>query len=106
MNKAPKCQGYSYLETTGRTNLRNHLHNYHGPIYDMEVMKNNWPFKLSTHKKDASTCKSDDVIRLGLPSFSAESFLEYLVRFIVADDQVHLINLSVFTCSQVVRRFV
>jgi hypothetical protein len=52
---------------------------------------NKWHYKLSTHSEDASTHNNArNVANPAVPPFSAQTFLEYLVRFIVADDQVRL----------------
>jgi hypothetical protein len=72
---------------SGKTNCRNHLRNRHSDIYDKTVQEKNWPYRLSTETPGAKATVGELRKRV-LPRFSPESFIEYLVRFIVADDQV------------------
>ena len=76
-----------YSRSTGNTNLRRHLRKVHPVEYDETVLKNKWAFPLSTQSglttHDACNTSNRDV-----PPFSSEVFLDHLVRFIVADDQV------------------
>jgi hypothetical protein len=55
-----------------------------------------WNYKLTTHSDDASAHKSRKVRDQELPPFSPGVFLEHLVRFVVADDQVRLNDLVFF----------
>jgi hypothetical protein len=52
-------------------------------------MENRWNFKLSTQTNDASS-KGSNLAKVheSVPQFSPDVFLEHLVSFIVADDQV------------------
>jgi hypothetical protein len=86
---------FFYGPKTRNTNLRRHLHQVHSDEYDKVVLLNKWTYKLSTQTRDASTQSGDASTHNAhnkrdrqLPSFSPASFLEHLVRFIVADDQV------------------
>jgi hypothetical protein len=86
---------FFYGPKTGNTNLRRHLHQVHSDEYDKVVLLNKWTYKLSTQTCDASTQSGDASTHNAhnkrdrqLPSFSPASFLEHLVCFIVADDQV------------------
>jgi hypothetical protein len=79
---------YIYGPKTGNTNLRRHLHKIHGPEYDEVVLRNKWPYKLSTESRDASIQNPCDQRKRDVPSFSPATFLDHLVRFIAADDQV------------------
>lgn len=65
-------------------------------MYDQTVIEQNWPYKLSTEVKNTSKNNAGNVRNQGLPWFSSEAFLEYLVQFIVADDQVSPVNLAFF----------
>lgn len=51
-------------------------------------MQYKWGYKLSTESRDASTQNARNKRSREVPSFSTEAFLEHLVRFVVADDQV------------------
>ncbi len=60
-------------------------------------MDNKWDYKLLTHSDGTSIHnKAHDVNNLEVPLFSAHTFLEYLVHFIIADDQVRLKDFMLF----------
>jgi hypothetical protein len=89
---------YIYSGGTGNTNLRNHLYNFHAKLYDKTVLAHGWRnCKLSTEASvkgshdDAHTIRDEM-----LPKFSPAAFMEHLVHFIVADDQVSSNNLGFF----------
>jgi hypothetical protein len=86
---------YMYEKGSGKSNCRKHLRKVHPAIYDMKVQENNWPYRLSTEEPDVKTTVGE-LCKRALPHFTLESFIEYLVRFIVADDQVsnHFLSLS------------
>ena len=65
------------------------MYKNHPKEYDQVVEQNNWAYKPSTHTKDTDN-NSHNIRKPGLPRFSPETFMEYLVRFIIADDQVSL----------------
>lgn len=94
-DKAPL---YMYKEKTGNSNLRYHLRTHHGDVYDAAIREHGWDYKLSTNLRGPSTqsLNSRNQRSQDIPSFSPEAFLEYLVRFIVADDQVSANDLVVF----------
>jgi hypothetical protein len=69
------------------------MHRHHADEYDRVVLKKKWTFKLS---KDAPFHNTAKVRDESIPHFSPDAFLEYLVRFIVADDQVSPNNLCLF----------
>ena len=90
---------FIYAPKTRNTNLRRHLHVIHAEEYDKAVTENKWTYKLSTHQSqtgDASTHSARNNRDHELPSFSPAVFLELLVRFVVADDQVSPDNLPFF----------
>jgi hypothetical protein len=80
-----------YKLGTGKSNCRNHLIKKHSAIYDRTVQEKGWGFRLSTEKPGARTT---GLPKRPLPPFTLDSFIEYLVRFIVADDQVRNLFLS------------
>jgi hypothetical protein len=84
---------YIYLGSTANNNLRNHLYKQHAEEYDRTVLGHQWKYKLSTQSSNAA---SGNVRDRSLPQFSPVAFLEHLVRFIVADDQVSPNNLVFF----------
>jgi len=75
-------------------NLKNHLHNHHPLEYDKANKDNNWEYKTLAMSKDATAHGAHNAITQSVPPFSEEAFLEYLVRFVVADDQVWFTNLG------------
>jgi hypothetical protein len=82
---------YFYGKNTGNSNLRRHLYKIHPEEYDRAIVDNNWDYKLSTHSDGASTHQNAHNLRnQDLPQFSPATFLEQLVRFVVADDQVRV----------------
>jgi hypothetical protein len=80
--------------STGNSNLRRHLRNYHPQEYDNVVVANKWDFQLSTQVNVASNHSAHNATTRSVPPFSAATFLDHLVRFIVADDQVWFTNLG------------
>jgi hypothetical protein len=76
-----------YKVDTGKSNCRKHLLSRHATIYDKTVQEKKWPFRLST-EDPGTRATVGELRKRALPQFTLESFIEYLVRFIVADDQV------------------
>ena len=72
------------------------MYRLHAEEYDATVVKNKWKYKLSTEANDASAQTADNVRDPALPQFSPAAFLERLVCFIVADDQVGPHNIIFF----------
>lgn len=95
-----KVANYFYGKKTGNTNLRNHLLKQHPTEYDEAVLDRQWPYKLSTQTGDASVQNSHNAANRQVPPFTSEAFLEHLVRFIVADDQVCPFPFCSFVLSQ------
>jgi hypothetical protein len=87
---------YIYGPNTGNTNLRRHLRQIHAEEYDGAVLQHKWSYKLSSELGDPSTHDARNKRDPELPSFSPEAFLEHLVRFVVADDQVSPDDLACF----------
>ncbi len=59
-------------------------------------MDNKWDYKLSTHSDDTAHNNTRNVTNPQVLPFSPQTFLEYLVRFVVADDQVCLNDFMFF----------
>jgi hypothetical protein len=89
---------YIYLGSTGNTTLRNHLYNFHAKLYDEAVLAHGWMnHKLSTEvNAEGSHDDANTICDETLPKFSPAAFMECLVHFIVADDQVSSNNLGFF----------
>jgi hypothetical protein len=87
------------------TNPRNHIAKEHTVIYDKTIIEKNWHYPLSTEVPGAKTTIGE-LRKHALPRFTIEVFIEYLVRFIVADDQVSnyfLLLTHVLILSQSIR---
>jgi hypothetical protein len=77
------------------------MHRHHAQEYNQTVRANGWKHWLST--KGMHSPASHEVCRQGLPRFSQEIFIEYLVCFIVADDQVSLKLSLLVSCSYILK---
>jgi len=64
-------------------------------------MDNKWDFKLSTQVNVPSNHSALNATTRSVLPFSTNTFLEYLVHFIVADDQVCLVILDFFMLSHI-----
>jgi hypothetical protein len=86
-SKVPEgVANYVYGMSTGYMNLRKHLASKHAAVYDKAIVENNWDYRLSG---DVKSGKSNTIERKhSLPPFTQASFINYLIRFVVADDQV------------------
>ncbi len=73
---------------TSSLNLQNHLYSKHVDIYNKLIVEKKWRLHLSTDEKGGGDTSVGALRRGRIPKFSLSSFCEYLVRFIVADDQV------------------
>lgn len=78
--------------STGYANLRNHLEKTHKEQYRQLCEENGWD--CATGPKVAGPTIGDNR-KQALPLFSPEAFLEYLVRFVTADDQVRVRSVTV-----------
>jgi hypothetical protein len=106
-SKIPRgVANYIYGPRTGNSNLRRHLHNEHSEEYDKAVAQHKWGYRLSTESRNATTQDARNQSDQVIPIFSPEAFLEHLVHFVVADDQVSPDDLMFFILSQVFSRSV
>jgi hypothetical protein len=76
-----------YYMGTGYLNLRKHLASEHATAYDKAIVENNWnkPFSyevLSGKSNAVEACKHS------LLPFTQATFIDYIIHFVVADDQV------------------
>jgi hypothetical protein len=63
----------------------------HAKEYNEASHQKGWDYKRSTQSQHALTGgNSRNARKQGLLGFSPDTFMEYLVRFIVTDDQVSL----------------
>jgi hypothetical protein len=76
---------FGYLHTTANANMRVHLANKHMDI----LREKGWVHLLPKNKRPANEQQPMNTRPAGTrPEFSQKAFLDHLVNFIVADDQV------------------
>ena len=73
--------------STAKGNCNKHLRINHLDIYDKMVADKGWPYPFSTEVASAQITITD-MCRHVLPQFTPVTFLDYLVQFVVANDQV------------------
>ena len=79
-------KNYVYCTGTGYLNLRKHLALKHTDKYDKAIVENNWNCHFSS---DVKSNKYNTVNRNhSLPLFTQTSFIEYIIHYIVTDNQV------------------
>jgi len=91
---------YFYAKSTGNTNLHRHLLKKHPEEYNKVIEDFDWPYKPSMHAEDASIHNANVTVQ-PVPPYSPQAFLDYLVHFIVSDDQVYPFILYSFTPSHI-----
>lgn len=82
----PGVKNFLYSLKTLNSNLRAHLKTEHNELYTVTCQEQRWPYLTS--KSSQPTVGEE--CKISLPPFSSAALLEYLVHFIVADDQVSL----------------
>lgn len=95
---------HTYLRSTANGNLRHHLESHHEAKYVEVCASKGWKIQLAKRAaREALTQTTLDLhTQLNVtprPSFSPKLFLQHLVNFIVADDQVRLFILLSVTSS-------
>src|SRR5258708_20595371 len=70
---------------TGYQNLRKHLTSKHAAAYDRTIVEKNWNYHLSS---DVKSSKSVEASKHSLPPFTQPLFIDYIIPFVIADDQV------------------
>jgi hypothetical protein len=82
---ANRCE---YLQGTSNSGLRVHLEAFHHDEYVRVCQEKGWDNQLPSYKKThATSASTTSAGQIHMP-FSTKAFLEHLVNFIVADDQV------------------
>jgi len=81
---------YVYSTTTGTSSLRYHLHKFHHDEYKRLCNEKGWINQLpGAQRKGAGNPESAPGLQAqSRTPFSQKGFLDHLVNFIVADDQV------------------
>ena len=72
---------------TGYLNLRKHLANEHPATYDKAIVDNGWNYRFSSDVKSGKS-NAIEPQTCSLPPFTQSSFIDHIIRFVVADDQV------------------
>jgi hypothetical protein len=78
---------YFYGMGTRFLNLQKHLANKHTAAYDKAIVENNWNYCLSNEVKSGKS-NTVEARKHSLPPFTQASFIDYIICFVVADDQV------------------
>jgi hypothetical protein len=92
-NTWKRCN-YTYSQTTGNSGLRVHIENIHLEEFLRLRKERGWSAELPKMQKKALLAASIDRDGDGQghnvtrPQFSEDTFLQHLINFIVADDQV------------------
>lgn len=84
----PNGRTYTFSDSTSTSSLRPHLEKYHSELYLSLAQERGWKIQLpgvvSRARSNAGEASQDS----RPDEFSEETFHNYLMRFIVADDQV------------------
>jgi hypothetical protein len=91
----------NFSHTTSNTSLRPHLEKYHVDLYMRLAKERGWEIFLPGYRSQARSQAASDASASQVPpvvQFSEERFQQYLLNFIVADDQVCLYFVCFFTC--------
>jgi hypothetical protein len=118
-----KRRGFMYAKATGNSLLRPHIYKWHLLEYLTQALENSWPIIVkevtmlqtqgfSIEEMKAHVKKGGDLASLpphqnagaasgprdqsSVPEFSVSTFHQFLLSFIVADDQVSGFDLRIF----------
>jgi biotin operon repressor len=118
-----KRRGFTYAKATGNSSLRPHIYKWHLLEYLTQALENSWPIVVkevrmlqtqgfSIEEMKAHVEKGGDLTSLpprqnagaasgprdrsSVPEFSVSTFHQFLLSFIVADDQVSGFDLRIF----------
>ena len=81
-----EAEAHCYGPNTGSANLQKYLFSKHLAAYTDAAKKHNWTLSRSLDGQDKPT--QGGLPHCQLPEYSNDVFIQYLIRFIVADDQV------------------
>jgi hypothetical protein len=86
----PNGRTYVFSDSTSTSSLRPHLEKYHSQLYLKLAQERGWKIQLPGIVSRARSNASGSAESQGSPldNFNEETFHNYLLRFIVADDQV------------------
>ncbi len=92
---------FKYKKSTSTTSLRPHIERYHLDLYLQVAKEKGWKISLPGLKSQAQSQAASDASasQVGQSAqFSEEIFHQYLLNFIIVDDQVRS-YFFYFTCS-------
>ena len=78
---------YIYGIGTEYLNLWKHLADQHAAAYNKAIVENNWNYHLSSVVKSGKS-NTVEACKHSLPPFTQGSFIDYIIRFVVANNQV------------------
>jgi hypothetical protein len=81
---------FEYSSNTSNSTLRPHLEKFHTALYKQLALERGWKMQLPSLTSQARSTGSiiDSASEDAPDKFTEKLFYEYLVKFIVADDQV------------------
>jgi hypothetical protein len=87
----PSKTNYEYSKTTSNTSLRRHIENFHLDQYKILAKENGWKIQLAGLVSQARSQAASEATAVGRPDkFDEQTFHQFLLKFIVVDDQVCL----------------
>jgi hypothetical protein len=98
----PNSRRFEYSKNTSTTSLRPHIEKYHLEEYKLLADKHNWKSLLPglvSQARSTAAAQLDQSDNLKV-KFDEHTFHQYLLNFIVADDQV-CFSSSIFLCLSI-----
>jgi hypothetical protein len=98
-SKWPPTQRYIYSKNTSTSSLRPHIEKHHLELFKTLAQERGWrvllPGLVSQARSQASAAPVNNGVASGQPDkFTEQSFHEHLLNFIIADDQVCFLYLT------------
>lgn len=95
----PHGQKYDFSKGTSTSSLRPHLEKYHHDLYMKLAQERNWKIQLpgflsQARRSNAASGSNSNASKLSPDDFSEETFHNYILRFIIADDQVLILLIA------------
>lgn len=86
--KWPSKRNYKYSWSTGGSGLRSHLERFHQKEYLKIGQERGWVMQLASIKTQEKQAQENQATLKQEVPFSPDNVTNYLIRFIVANDQV------------------
>lgn len=89
----PNSRTYFFSDSTSTSSLRPHLEKYHSELYILLAQERGWKIQLPgiISRARSNVAENTDSKNPCPDDFSENTFHNYLLRFIVSDDQVLII---------------